>query len=223
MWIRLKHLLWGWRGVWLTAPSMAAFVILFRFTGLLQPWELGAYDQYMRLRPQLPEDERIVIVGIDEADLQGIGQGIIPDSIYAQLLKKIKAQKPRAIGFDIYRDLPVPPGKEELVEVFESTDNLVGIEKVVGDSRRETVAPPSVLAQKGQVGANDLVTDTGQTVRRGLLYLYRDNGEIVYSFGLYLALLYLETESISPEDLDESGDIWQLGDSVFFSFGKLRG
>ncbi len=215
MWIRFKHLLWGWRGVWLTTPSMAAFVILFRFTGLLQPWELGAYDQYMRLRPQLPQDERIVIVGIDEADLQEIGQGIIPDNIYAQLLEKIKAQKPRAIGFDIYRDLPVPPGEDELVKVFESTDNLVGIEKVVGDSRRETVAPPPVLARKGQVGANDLVTDTGQTVRRALLSLYPEDREVVYSFGFYLALLYLDAEGISPEDLDESGDIWRLGDSVF--------
>ena len=222
MWT-FKRFLWSWRGVWLTAPSMAAFVILFRSTGLLQPWELGAYDQYMGLRPQLPKDERIVIVGIDEADLQEIGQGIIPDSTYAQLLTKIKAQKPRAIGLDIYRDLPVPPGEEELVKVFESTDNLVGIEKVVGDSKREAVAPPPVLAEKGQVGSNDVVGDAGQVVRRGLLYLSRDDGEVVYSFALYLALLYLEPEGIGPETLDESGDIWQLGDSVFSPLEKYDG
>ncbi|MGB7520050.1 MAG: adenylate/guanylate cyclase domain-containing protein [Spirulinaceae cyanobacterium] len=177
--------------------------------------ELGTYDQYMRSRPQLPKDERIVIVGIDEADLQEIGQGIIADEVYARLLKKIKDQKPRAIGLDIYRDLPVPPGEEDLVKVFESTDNLVGIEKVIGDNKRERVAPPPVLAKKGQVGANNVVTNAGQTVRRGLLSLHRENGEVVYGFAFYLALLYLDAEGISPENLAKSGDIWRLGDSVF--------
>jgi adenylate cyclase len=109
------------------------------------------------------------------------------------LLEKLKARQPRAIGLDIYRDLPVEPGHPELVRVFESTRNLVGIQKVVGDSRREAVAAPPVLKAKGQVGANDVILDADNKVRRGLVDLQAQNGETIYSFSLYLALLYLDS------------------------------
>ncbi|MGB7440862.1 MAG: adenylate/guanylate cyclase domain-containing protein [Coleofasciculaceae cyanobacterium] len=209
---RLKLLLWQWRGVWLTAPTMTGFVILLRLSGLLQAWEWAAFDQYMRWRPQLPPDDRIVIVGIEEADLRNIGQAVIPDQVYAELLKKLKARQPRAIGLDIYRDLPVPPGHQELVDIFQSTPNLVGIRKVIGNSDFEAVPPPPTLAASGQVGANDMIADADNKVRRGFIYLSSAEGEIVYSFGLYLALFYL-----APEMLEETGviDQFRLGKTVF--------
>jgi adenylate cyclase len=58
--------------------------------------EWGAFDQYLRLRPTEPPDDRIAIVGINEADLQEIGQPIIPDAIYARLLEKLKARQPES-------------------------------------------------------------------------------------------------------------------------------
>lgn len=215
--VRGKNLVWEWRGVWITAPIVTILVILLRFAGLLQWMEWGAFDRYMRYRPQLPPDERIAIVGVDEADLRAIGQGLVPDNIYAGLLQKLRARQPRAIGFDIYRDLPVPPGYEMLVEVFESTPNLVGIEKVVGDSDRDVVAAPPVLKALGRVGANDVVTDADKKVRRGFIYLSDRNGETVYSLGLYLALLYLEKEGIVPEIVEGTND-WRLGKQVFVPF-----
>ncbi len=211
----------------ITAPTVAGLVILLRFFGLLQSWEWAAYDQYLRLRPAQGRDDRIVIVGIDEADLQAIGQSIIPDSVYAQLLEKLKAMQPRAIGLDIYRDLPVQPGHQQLVRVFESTPNLVGIEKVVGDSRQEAVAAPPALKAKGQVGANDVILDADSKVRRTLLDVQTPTGETVYSFGLYLALLYLDKQGISPQVL-EGTKHWRLGKTTFVPFesndgGYVRG
>jgi adenylate cyclase len=82
---------------------MAVVVILLRLTGILEPLEWSVYDQYMRLRPPEPPDERIVIVGLDEADMKYIGQGYVPDGVYADLLQKLIAMQPRAIGLDIYR------------------------------------------------------------------------------------------------------------------------
>jgi adenylate cyclase len=213
----LKRLLWEWRGVWITAPTVAGLVIVLRMAGLLQPLEWAAFDQYLRLRPSEPRDDRIVIVGIDEADLQAIGQPIIPDAIYAQLLEKLKAHQPRAIGFDIYRDLPVEPGHQELERVFNSTPNLVGIRKVAGDSRREAVPPPPVLQAKGQVGANDLIVDADNKVRRGLVYLQAPNGEQVFSLSLYVALLYLERQGISPQ-IQPGTKNWRLGKTTFLPF-----
>jgi adenylate cyclase len=213
----LKRLLWEWRGVWVTAPTVAGLAIALRMVGLLQSFEWAAFDQYLRLRPAEPRDERIVIVGINEADLQEIGQSIIPDAIYAQLLEKLKAKQPRAIGLDIYRDLPVEPGHQKLMQVFQTTPNLVGIQKVVGDSTREAVPPPPVLKAKGQVGANDLILDADNKVRRGLLYVQAPNGEQVFSLGLYLALLYLDRQKIAPQ-IEEGTKNWRLGKTTFLPF-----
>jgi adenylate cyclase len=190
--------------------------------GLLQPWEWAAYDQYFRLRPPEPQDKRIVIVGIDEADIRAIGQPIIPDEVYARLLEKLKAMQPRAIGLDIYRDLPVEPGHEKLVQVFKSTPNLIGIQKVVGNNSREAVAPPPVLKAKGQVGSNDLIVDADNKIRRDLLFVQTPQGEMMPSFGMYLALLYLEKEGIQIQEIPGTTD-WRLGKTSFKRFQSNDG
>ncbi|MEH1967618.1 CHASE2 domain-containing protein [Nostoc sp.] len=222
MWRKWKKLLWQWRGVLITTPSVAGVVILLRFAGLMQPWELAIFDQYMRLRPQEALDDRIVIVGVNLADMKKIRQPIVPDGLYAQLLQKLKARKPRAIGLDIYRDLPVEPGHQELTKVFTSTPNLVGIQRVVGDNQREPIDPPPALKDKGQVGANDLVLDPDKKVRRSLLYLTDKNGETIYSFALYLALLYLDAEGIAPQTSGQTKN-WQLGKTRFIPFATNDG
>jgi adenylate cyclase len=217
MWAELKKSFWQWRGVWLTAPSVTLLVLLARVAGLLQPWEWAAYDQFMRLRPIADKDERVIIVGINEADIQALGQAIIPDRVYAQLIKKLKTQNPRVIGLDIYRDQAVPPGHEELVEVFESTDNVIGIEKVVGDSDLERVAPPPTLKNKNppQVGANDTIVDADKIIRRALISLPGDQGGSIPSFAMYAAAKYLEAEGILPQVAEGTDNWWQFGETVF--------
>ncbi|HEY9612627.1 adenylate/guanylate cyclase domain-containing protein [Allocoleopsis sp.] len=222
----LKKWLGKCRVVWITAPSIAGLIILMRVLGFLQLWEWAAFDQYMRLRPLEVRDNRIAIVGIDEADVKSIGQPILPDKVYAQLIEKLKARQPRAIGLDVFRDLPVEPGHEQLVRVFKSTPNLVGIEKVIGEPGRERVAPPPALKAKGQVGANDLIVDADSKVRRGLISVDTSPRETVYSFSLYLALLYLEAEGITPKAETQNSNvkhqkeslIWRLGKAVFQRF-----
>lgn len=213
---QLKQFFWNNRGVLVATPGVAALVILVRLTGFLQPWEWNAFDLYMRWRPPEQREPRIAIVGIDERDLHQhqINESIISDSILANLLKKIKAHQPRAIGLDIYRDLPVNPGHQALVTVFNTTPNLVGIQKVAGEKGIETVAPPPILKKKGQVGANDLMFDGDNRVRRGFIYL-KDGGETIYSFSLHLALHYLEKEGISFEVIDGKREQWKLGKAIF--------
>ena len=213
MWTRLKIFLWQWRIVGLATPSIAGLVILLRLAGFLQLWEWAAFDLYVRLRPLESPDDRIVIVGINETDVQKLKNATIPDEVYAKLLKKLKAQQPRAIGLDIYREFPVEPGYEELVEVFKSTPYLVGIQKVAGEPGRDTVAPPPVLKALEQVGANDVIFDADNKIRRGLLYLSTRDGERVYSLSLYLALLYLDAVNISVKEVDEYR--FSLGKAIF--------
>jgi CHASE2 domain-containing sensor protein len=84
-----------------------------RPVGILQHWELQAFDGLMRLRPDGEEDKRLLIVAVTEGDLKyqdDMGmqrRGSLSDAALAQLLKKLEPHQPRVIGLDIYRDFPV--------------------------------------------------------------------------------------------------------------------
>lgn len=219
----IQQLVWEWRGVWITTPVMAGLVILLRFSSLLQAWEWSVYDQYMRLRPPEPRDQRIAIVGLDEADMKYIGQGYVPDEIYADLIQKLVAMKPTAIGLDIYRDLPFEPGHARLLQLFAETPNLIGIEKVVGDESLESVAAPPILKEKNRVAANDLILDEDNIIRRALLVVKNDQKQPVYSLGLFLAMFYLDSKGISPQIVEGTNNWWKFNETVFKPFAKNDG
>lgn len=237
MWAKLKQRIWQWRGVVVAAPSAAGLVLLIRWLGLLQGAELWAFDQLVRWRPQEDPDDRIVIVGISEKDLQTYNFPI-SDRLLAQALNNIKQQNPRVIGLDLYRDMPVPPdyetlaktfrtqprlletekpiepGYQSLLEVFQTTPNLFGIERVVGDKSFGKVAPSPKLKELGQVASNDFPRDSDLKIRRGFLYLTDpESGDLVFSLAFKLAMTYLEQEGIEPEMTDK--DWVQLKTAVF--------
>ena len=210
----LRQWLWDWRAVVVTAPTITLLVMLLRLLGGLQIWEWATYDQYVRLRPPAPPDPRVAIVGIDEDDVKFVGQDPIPDGVLADALNRLKAQNPAAIGLDYYRNLPTEPGHGDLVQVFESTPNLIGIEKVVGESGREVVEGAPTLKALGQLGSNDVIVDGDQRVRRGFISIDVDEDQTAFSFGFYLALLYLDTQNIGIEMLPD-GVNWRLGQAQF--------
>lgn len=218
--VRLRSLLWQWRGVLIATPGVAGVVIGLRLLGLLQMWELAAFDQMLQLRPKEPVDTRIVIVEINEADIRAAGQWPMSDALLAKLLQTIKRQKPIAIGLDLFRDLPVEPGHEELVQVFKSTPNLIGVQKLVGDANSAAVSAPPALKQQGQVASNDMILDADGKIRRSLLYLTLADGQPVLSFGMHLALLSLKDQGIGPE---VKGNQLQLGSVVFPPFSANDG
>ncbi|MBE8989529.1 CHASE2 domain-containing protein [Nostoc sp. LEGE 12450] len=215
MWAKLKSQIWQWRGVLLAVPNITALVIALRLTGLLQLLELAALDQFFLLRPQESPDTRIVIVEINEADIRKQGQWPMSDGKLASLLEKIKQQQPRAIGLDIYRDLPVNPGHEALLKVFKSTPNLIGVQKVSDTVDSSAVDSSPELKQLDQIGSNDLPIDGDGKIRRALLYVNLKNDEILESFGLKLALLYLKPEGITAKPAATNSNYLQLKRGVF--------
>ncbi|MDZ8053866.1 MAG: CHASE2 domain-containing protein [Aulosira sp. ZfuVER01] len=218
MWTKVRQLLWQWRSLWIITPSVAGLILLLRLSGFLQFPEWTLFDQYVRLRPPEPPDDRIVIVGIDEEDLHElIGQDYIPDSLLAKLLVKLQQRKPRAIGLDIYRDLPVEPGHTELVKVFQNSSNIIGIQQLTGAG----VPPSPVLKAKGQIGANGLLIDADAKVRRGFLSISDRKGEKIWSFGMLLALRYLQPQGIIPPPIDAPR--YRLGKTLFPAFGANDG
>ncbi|HBB32054.1 MAG TPA: hypothetical protein DDZ80_07730 [Cyanobacteria bacterium UBA8803] len=74
----------------------------------------------------------------------------------------------------MYRDLPVEPGHQQWVKVIESTPNLIGVEKGVGDR----VSPPPILQDLDRVSVADLILEAdGKIVGFESPIYRRDEGE----------------------------------------------
>lgn len=213
---RLKQWVQQERRVLATTAGITGAVIILRLFGVLQLAEFAALDQMFRLHPAEPLDDRILIVAINEADLREVGQWPIPDRVMAQALLKLNSYHPRAIGLDIYRDLPVEPGHEEFVKACQTIPNLIGIEKLP-DNMSPAIAPPLGLNQRQQVGFNNVVVDTDGKVRRNLLYWHLE-GQSRKSLALQLALIYLQAQGITPQTAGVNSNYLQLGRAVFPSF-----
>ncbi|MGJ3254322.1 MAG: CHASE2 domain-containing protein, partial [Elainellaceae cyanobacterium] len=202
------------RRVWLTASAVTACILILRFAGLLQPSELAAFDQTIRLRPAKPQDDRIIIITIDDQDINRFQTWPISDTQMAVFLETVKSYQPRVIGLDIYRELPVNPGYDALQTVFRDTPNLVGIEKL-GDSQSPGVDPPAVLDENQQIGFNNVVADPDGRVRRAMLFWTLEDGPHT-SFALRVAEVYLEADGIlSKAAASVNPNYLQLGQGIF--------
>lgn len=221
MWQKLSQIRRRERVVWQTAAIVTAAIALLNLTGCFQLLEWVTLDLWFRWRPVESADDRIVIVGINESDIDRLGQWPMSDRQLAQLLEKIEAQHPSAIGLDIFRDLPVEPGHAQLLEIYRSTSNLVGIEKVSG----QTVAPPHLLSRQGKVAMADLIVDADGKVRRGLVSLVDREDRLRLSLGAMLALQHLEKRGIVLQEIDRRSPAQpvRLGRTVFRRFQSYDG
>ncbi|MCT7989148.1 CHASE2 domain-containing protein [Laspinema olomoucense] len=219
MWQQLQQKISLWRGPILITPAVTGVIVALSSAGFLHLFEWAALDTWFRLRPQEPVDSRIAIVTINESDIKYVQQWPMSDRIMTQLIQNIKAQNPRLIGLDIYRDLPVEPGHEELNALFEVTPNLIGVEKVV----ENPIAPPPSLAKLGQVASNDMLLDRDGKIRRGMVLVGKPDQTLIEGIGTLLALKYLETEGIELAIADEAKSIYQLGQATFIPLTGKEG
>ncbi|MDX1978284.1 MAG: CHASE2 domain-containing protein [Pseudanabaenaceae cyanobacterium bins.68] len=192
----------------LTYLIICASVITLRANGIFQLLEWAVLDQFWRWRPAEPQDQRIVLVAIDEAYIQAEAEYPISDLRLAQVITQIQRQKPAVIGLDIYRDLPVGKGRQQLARLFDRSPNLFGIAKVNGGQ----VPPPQSLLRSGRYGFNDVLLDQDSKIRRALLSQENEQGEVIYSFSLQLALAYLAKHNVQPQ---MAGEAIKLGQGAF--------
>ncbi|MDJ0797400.1 MAG: CHASE2 domain-containing protein [Calothrix sp. MO_167.B12] len=213
MWSRFQAFIQNTRSIFIITPTVALTVIAGQTLGLFNLPEWKLRDEWVRLKSQQELADEVVIVTIDERDIESVGKWPVPDWALAKLLDKIRSQKPRAIGLDLYRDLPEGTGGEQLAEVFRTTPNLFGVEKITG----ERVKPPPELKKKGQVGFADLVLDGDRHVRRALLTAedVKEGGAIKAGLGTVVALKYLEADKITLESVDAKQLKFQLGKAIY--------
>ena len=174
-------------------------VVIARLTGVLQSMEWDALDAGLRWRSPEPTDDRIVIVGIDETDIQTLGTYPIPDGVIAQLLQRLQSYNPRAIGLDLVRDIPVDPGHESLVQAFQTMPNVIGGISVVPDDIGGVILPPPSLPPE-QIGFVDAMLDDDGHQRRSLLGSVDLAGDYRFSMAIQLAQIYLQSHNIALEN-----------------------
>ncbi|MEH2175812.1 CHASE2 domain-containing protein [Nostoc sp.] len=220
MWRRFQAFIQRTRSVLIITPSVALTVIVGQSLGLFNLPEWKIRDEWVRQRSSqaMPMAgyayaDEIVIVTIDERDIQSVRKWPVPDWALARLLEKIRAQQPRAIGLDLYRDLPEGSGHEQLVQVFRNTPYLIGVEKITG----ERVDPPPELKKQDRVGLADLVLDGDRFVRRALLTAEdaKEKNTIKAGLATLVALKYLEAEKISLESINPQKQKFKLGKEIY--------
>ena len=211
--------------VLLTSVIVTVLLTGVRWLGILEAWELKAFDHLLQRRPAEAAEQRLLIIGADEEDIGSSGYGYpLPDQILAQLLNKLQSHQPAAIGIDIFRDLPVPKedvnGQQALVDHLQN-DNIVAV--CAGINLSQSVAPPPTISPQ-QVGFVDLDDDSqptegkDDTVRR--YSLSRSPNPVStpsrcttpYSFAWQLAYRYLNSKGIPVETVDKD---WKFGETVF--------
>ena len=207
------------------AHIVAAATILVRSEGWLQPVELSTYDALRVAWAGTLASDRVVLVGATEADITA-GDATagrrwgwpLRDGKLAQLLERLSSWKPRAIGVDLYRDIPEPPGTEALDAVLRRHPEIVWVFKLK-DAVGPGISPPTILRGTDRAVLADVIDD--QTiVRRGLLFA--DDGTTQYtSIGLALALAYLAPRHIALEPAAE--DDLRLGKAVIKPLDQSRG
>ncbi len=193
------------------------FVLTVRHLGGFQFLELVAFDQMVRLQPDLPPDSRLLIIEITEADLTKQKQWPFSDRSLSQVLNKLQKAQAKVIGLDLYRDIPQPPGYENLLQELQKP-NVITIKNLGGALNSEGVSPISGIPAE-QIGFNDILIDPDGIVRRNLMYAYQGKQQY-YSFSLRLSQKYLEERDIS---LKITPDGLQLGKTLFTPISKNAG
>jgi CHASE2 domain-containing sensor protein len=216
--------------VLLTSFIVTGGILAIRQLGGLEKFELTAYDHLLSLRPAMSLDQRFLIVGITEDDVQARREWPLSDRTVAQALSQLERYQPRVIGLDIMRDVPLQPGRQELLDVLKQQSNIIAVCKA-SSSNYLGVPPPPEIAPEA-VGFSDLVIDPGGVLRRSVLWLdpppptgdlMNQSGhlcsgppsgpETILALSLQTAFIYLAKEGVEPE-LTPSGEL-KLGDQRF--------
>jgi len=207
---RLKSWSEALSAIALISLASAGLLLVLKYLGKIESLELMAYDRMVQLRGSRPTDNRLLIVGITERDIEKL-QVVPPDQLLARAIATLQSHNPRVIGLDLHRNAPQPPGWEELMIQMQA-ENVVVITKL-GDLPADTIPPPPGIPPE-QIGFNDIPVDPDGIIRRSLLIGSTNDGTF-FSFALQSAIHYLEQENIQPRGSDQNPDFLQLGEAVF--------
>ncbi len=210
----------GFSLILLRSMVVTGILIGIRYLGVLQPLELSAFDQLVRLRPPEKPDSRLLIITVTEEDVQAQKpekpQGSLSDKSLAQLLEKLEAYQAQVIGLDIYRDYPVDKNYPALAERMRKSDRFVGVCQLSDSQTGKPGVKPPPEVSSHNLGFSDIAIDSDNVVRRHLLALTPSPSSpctAPYALNVQLALRYLYTKGIQLQFTTDG--TWQLGKVKF--------
>jgi CHASE2 domain-containing sensor protein/nitrogen-specific signal transduction histidine kinase/ActR/RegA family two-component response regulator len=218
---QLKQLIYPLRYVCMIAPVVMAIAGGMSYLGGFNLVERSLRDEFFQLRPPEAKETEIVIVTIDEQDIKEAANWPISDQVLANLITGISRHQPAVIGLDVYRNLPEEPGHQSLVEVFKTTKNLYGVEKMSG----LRVDPAPILQQQERVALADVMVDDDRKVRRAFLTATDAKQEDRLKVGLatQMATRYLEGKQIELQEINAEKQHFRLGKADFIGLQEHEG
>lgn len=109
------------------AAIATASTLGLRSTGILQTWELQAYDQIVRMRPDFVDSRKqILIVAIEPQDAEWMQGRSVPNYVLTKAIQNLLFYKSKVIGITIARDQPSTQGISELKQVLQNNKNIFG-------------------------------------------------------------------------------------------------
>ena len=171
--------------------ALAALVLVgVRQARLAENGNLFLYDLAIELRPKpSASDLPIRVIAIEEDDLRLLGWPI-NDHLLADAIRHLKEARVAAIGLDLYRDLGVAPGVQDLRSVVATASPVVSVYSLIDGVGPIPGTPPTRQAY------NDLPIDADGVVRRDLLHV-RGQGPAGVTLPLRLLELW-HGQAISP-------------------------
>lgn len=225
---------WGTK-VLITSVTITAIVLGIRTSGALQSWEIGTFDLLVSLRPDEPEDPRLLVVGYTEEDIEELNSDQISDGKLAEVIQKLEQSQAKVIGIDIFRDIPIGEGSQRLQQVFQSSNKIV-VPCQMNDGKDDRgIKPPEVFnseESQGAVAIVNVLPDQDGVLRRGLLissppennkfkekHLCSNPESQLLSFAFSLAANYFPENDIKAPEQDTATSrytqLLQIGKAVF--------
>ncbi len=212
-----------WYRVVLSSLMLTGLAMGVRWSGILQPWELRAYDRLIQLRPgEVKPDPRLLIVTVDWSDIdyqdsQNMNRkGSLSDEALSLLGDELERLHPTTIGLDIYHEYDFAPA---LTTRLRKDSRFFAICKALSVDNEEDlkgVPPPREIPPQNW-GFSDVLTDENDVVRRHLLTMTpepRDPCSTKLAFSSLVALHYLAVKHDIEVQLTPKGD-WQIGSVIF--------
>lgn len=163
----------------LGGQALLATGITIGLGGMIQTPEFWVYDAMVQRRPLELQDQRILLVTIDENDVayqdrqgwqriptaDGGLNSVAPEAL-AKLQERLATLKPSVIGVDIYYPWPLTSAWQKRLW---SNPRVVGLCKLADPTESVVEIPAPVGLKRDRVGFSDQADDSEGVVRRQLL------------------------------------------------------
>ncbi len=190
-----------WKTPVITIGAINLGFILLTWLGIFQNIEFNLLDKYFKLRGTKANDT-VTLVTIDDKDISKLKQYPVNDELLATAITNVIKHEPTVIGIDIYRDIPVNPGHDKLLAIYqdETRPSIIGVEKIGGSK----VEPPPILKDSGEVGFSDLIEDSDKILRRALVMVADDLGNSQFGLGSFVGVVALLDRGVDLQQENEN-------------------